>query len=199
MEQVWASRLRWRLRGAWQWPVFVALVVGDAILLHELPLAGDRGPGAVGALLLAGFFNLVAVAVAGPLGGHLLRRRRPDLPKVVASDYAGTAAMLAVSALLVGLGLAHRPAAMADREAFAAGLSRVRAFVGHNAPAQYRRHIDEATSMRFGHDLYRTCVPGDDPRRALCLFVTTSETPPGIRVDPSRAPNTSYLPPAQAP
>jgi hypothetical protein len=191
MEQVWASRLRWRLRGAWQWPVFGALVVGDAILLHELPVAGDRGPGMVGALLLAGVFNLVAVAVGGPLGGLALRRRRRDLPAVVASDYAGSVAMLALSGLLAVLGLAHRPAAVADRDAFAAGLSRVRAYVGHSAPPEYRRHVDEASSVRFGEDLYRTCVPGDRPRRALCLFVSTDENPPGIRVDPSRAPNTA--------
>lgn len=199
MEQVWASRLRWRLRGAWQWPLFGALVVVDAVVLHVLPLAGDRGPGAIGALLLAGFFNLVAVAVAGPLGGLLVRRRRPDLPAMVASDYAGTAAMLVVTGLLVALGAAHKPVAEADREALAAGLSRVRAYVGHNAPLEYRRHVDEATSMRFGQDLYRTCVPGDRPRRALCLFVSTDENPPGIRVDPSRAPNATYLPPEQAP
>ena len=199
MEQVWASRLRWRLRGAWQWPLFGALVVVDAIVLHVLPLAGDQGAGPVGALLLAGFFNLVAVAVAGPLGGMLLRRRRPDLPAVVAADYAGTAAMLAVTGVIVALGVAHHGTAQADREAFAAGLSRVRAYVGHNAPPEYRRHIDETTSMRFGEDLYRTCVPGDRPRRALCLFVTTDENPPGIRLDPSRAPNSTYLPSDQAP
>src|SRR3954451_738043 len=134
MEQVWASRLRWRLRGAWQWPMFAALAVVDAVLLHELPVAGDSGPRLIGALLLAGVLNLVAVAVAGPLGGLLLRRRRPDLPGVVASDYAGTAAMLAVTALLLVIGLVHRPNAQADREALSVGLSRVRAYVGHNAP-----------------------------------------------------------------
>src|SRR3954452_17135708 len=126
MEQVWASRLRWRLRGAWQWPLFGALVVVDAIVLHELPLAGDQGPGAIGALLLAGFFNLVAVAVAGPLGGLLLRRRRPDLPAVIASDYAGTTAMLALAAVLLTIGLVHRPAVSEDRGAFEAGMARVR-------------------------------------------------------------------------
>ena len=199
MEQVWASRLRWRLRGAWQWPLFGALTVADAIVLHYLPLAGDNGAGPFGALLLSGFFNLVAVAVGGPLGGALIRRRRPDLPKIVASDYAGTAAMLALAAVLLTIGLVHRPAVSEDRGAFEAGMARVRMYVAHNAPAEFRRHVDAATSMRFGHDLYRTCVPGDEPRRALCLFVTTDETPPGIRLDPSRAPNSTYLPADQAP
>jgi hypothetical protein len=195
MEQVWASRLRWRLRGAWQWPAFGVLVVADAAVLHELPLAGDTGPGVPGALLLAGFLNLVAVAVLGPLGGLALRRRRPDLPNVVASDYAGTAALLVLAVLLAGLGLAHRPAAQADRDALLAGLFGVRSYVAHNAAPEYRRHIDDATSIRFGEHLYRTCVPGDRPRRALCLFVSTDQVPPGIRVDPNRAPNSSFMPP----
>src|SRR5947207_71023 len=43
MERVWASRLRWRLTGATQWPAFALFVIGDAVLLHLLPIAGD-GP-----------------------------------------------------------------------------------------------------------------------------------------------------------
>jgi hypothetical protein len=107
--------------------------------------------------------------------------------------------MLVLTAVLLAIGLSRHGEVQADREAFLDGLSRVRVYVGHNAPAEYRRHIDEATSMRFGEDLYRTCVPGDRPRRALCLFVNTAVHPPGIRLDPSRAPNSSFLPPEQRP
>lgn len=35
------TRLRWRVRGAWQWPAFVLLTLADAALLHWLPLAGE--------------------------------------------------------------------------------------------------------------------------------------------------------------
>src|SRR5213076_1553554 len=80
MERASLTRLRWRLRGAWMWPAFVALTVADALLLHQLPIATD-GVDVVPALLLAGFLNLVVVAVAAPLAGRLLRRRRPDLPR----------------------------------------------------------------------------------------------------------------------
>ena len=52
-------------------------------------MAGE-GTDLVGGLLLAGFLNLVVVAVLAPLAGTLLRRSRPDLPAVVAGDYAGT-------------------------------------------------------------------------------------------------------------
>jgi hypothetical protein len=71
----------------------------------------------------------------------------------------------------------------------------VRAFVTHNAPAQYRRRVDQATTLRFGADLMRTCVPGDDPDRWLCVFVFTDQNPPGLREDPNRAPNSSWFPP----
>ena len=42
MERVWASRLRWRLRGATLGPAFVAFVVADAVVLHYRPISGDR-------------------------------------------------------------------------------------------------------------------------------------------------------------
>ena len=114
MDRVWTARLRWRLRGAWQWKVCVLLVVVDAVLMHVLPIAGD-GTRLIGALLLAGFFNLITIAVLAPLAGWLLRRRRPDLPAVIASDYAGAVLLGGVTVVLVVLGLAHRGAMQAER------------------------------------------------------------------------------------
>ena len=70
-------RLRWRLRGAWQWPTFLALTVFDAVVISRLPFQGEGGD-IVGATLAAGFFNLLAVALLAPLGGWVLRRRRAD-------------------------------------------------------------------------------------------------------------------------
>jgi len=192
MERVWSSRLRWRLKGATQWPAFALFVIGDAVLLQLRPISGD-GPGLFPALLLSGFFNLIVVAVAAPLAGIALRRRRRDLPQVVAGDMAGTVLLGALAAVIVALGFAnHTPAG--DRAAMAAGMQRVRAFVAHSAPAEYRRRVDQATTLRFDEHLYRTCVPGNDPRRWLCLFVFTDQNPPGLRVDTNRAPNSSWFP-----
>src|SRR3954449_1600250 len=101
MENVRLTRLRWRLRGAWMWPTFVALTVFDALLLGALPIAGESGPDFVPGLLLAGFINLVAVAMIAPLIGLVLRRRRTGLPRVVANDYAGTALVLTVTVALL--------------------------------------------------------------------------------------------------
>lgn len=191
MDAVWASRLRWRLRGAWQWRVFALLLLVDGVLLHELPIAGE-GPGIVPALLLALFFNLVVVAAPAPLLGRLLRRRRPDLPGVVASDYAGTALLLATTGALLAIGLVHRGELRASHQALAAAVRQVRTYVVSSAPREYRRHFDATTSLAFGDGLYRMCVPGPDPRRWLCLFVDTTQAPPGLRRDPNGAPNSTY-------
>jgi len=196
MERVWLTRLRWRIRGAWLGPAFALLLVVDTVLLHELPIAG-QGPNWVGALLLALFFQLIAVAGLGRLAGRLVRRRRPDLPRVVARSYGGTAMLVLVTVLLAGVGLAHRGERERERDAFARQSAVVRAWVAREAAAEYRRNVDRATVLRFGDGLYRTCVPSDDSRRALCLFVDMDATPPGIRVDPNRAPNATLAPRAQ--
>ncbi|MGI8624178.1 MAG: hypothetical protein ACR2NB_12005, partial [Solirubrobacteraceae bacterium] len=80
MHRVSLTRLRWRLRGAWQWPVFVALTAVEGVTLNALPISG-RGPGGVvPGLLLATGLNLIVVAGLAPLTARLVRRRRPDLP-----------------------------------------------------------------------------------------------------------------------
>ncbi|HEX2398000.1 MAG TPA: hypothetical protein VHI73_07660 [Solirubrobacteraceae bacterium] len=191
MERLWISRLRWRMRGAWMWPAFAALTVLDALLVHARPISGE-GTGLVPALLLACFLNLVAVAVGAPIAGALLRRRRRDLPRVVAHDYAGTALLVAVTAALVAGGAAHRPAVLEQRRDLRAQDAAVRAYVLRRAPPVYRGHLGRADTRRIDRDLYRTCVPGDDPRRALCVFVDTAKSPPAMRLDPNRETNQSF-------
>ena len=78
------------------WPAFAGLTVFDALVLVARPVTGERTE-LVGGLLLAAFLNLIVAAVLAPLAGALLRRRRPDLPAVVAGDYAGTTLMIAVA------------------------------------------------------------------------------------------------------
>jgi hypothetical protein len=186
-------RLRWRLRGAWLWPTFVVVTVLEVPLLHWLPLAGER-TGVVGALLLAGSLNLIAVALVGGLGGVALRRRRRDLPKVVADNYAGTAALALVAVVFVAVGLAHRPELIAQREAFGEQSLAVRRWIEANATGFARAHVDAATTLRIDADLYRTCVPTSDPRRWLCLIVDTAASPPGVKPDPDRESNASFNP-----
>jgi hypothetical protein len=191
MERASLTRLRWRLRGAWMWPVFVVLTGADAALLHALPIATD-GIGVVPALLLAGFVNLLVVAVVAPLSGRLVRRRRPDLPKAVATDYAGAVLLAAVTAALLVGGLLHRPAVQrAERDVRVQGAA-ARAFVLTEAPPGVRARLGAADTIRLAGGFYRTCVPDGRPRRAFCVFVRTNQDPPVVRADPDRSPNAVY-------
>jgi hypothetical protein len=188
VERLWLPRLRWRMRGAWQWPVFAGLTLLDAVLLYQLPFY-DRGPGNLyGSLLLAGFINLFAVAVIGQLAGWWLRTRRTDLPRVVASDYGGTAALVAVSVSLVCGGLVHRPAVAAENQDVAAVVASTRSYVDLQRP-ELRGALSGIDAIRLEDDLYRSCVPKPQPDRWLCLFVNTSQTPAGVTVDTDEAPN----------
>jgi hypothetical protein len=186
-------RLRWKLRGAWLWPAFALVTVLEMPLLHWLPLAGER-TGLVPALLLAGCLNIIAVALFGGLGGLLLRRRRADLPKVVADNYAGTAALALVAVAFVGVGLAHRPEIGDEQAAFARQRAAVERWVRVNGDAFERAHVTSATTLRVEADLYRTCVPGPDPRRWTCLVVETDRSPARVRLDANRESNASWNP-----
>jgi hypothetical protein len=186
-------RLRWRMSGAWLWPTFVVVIVLEAGLLHWLPIAG-RGSGPIAGLLLAGSLNLIAIVLVGGLGSVLLRRRRGDLPKVVADDYAGLAALTVVGLAFLAAGIVHRPELQAEQAAFSAQSLAARLWVSNNGDAFARAHVDAADSVRVDTDLYRTCVPEPDRKRWLCLIIDTSQRPPLVRRDRSRESNASQNP-----
>ena len=185
----WRSRLRWRTRGATQWPVFVMALIAVAVLLHALPVAGDNGPDLFPALLLSGFFCLIVVAVAGPLAAVWLRRRRPGLPKVVADDQAGTVLLGVLVALVLVAGLVHRPAVQQAGDAFSAQAAQARRYILVYAPPAYHANVGRLDTWKQGDGLYRTCAPGPDPSRAFCVLVNTDQQPPGIVRDPDQRPN----------
>jgi len=187
------TRLRWRMRGAWLWPLFVVITALEALLLHWLPLAGE-GTAFIPALLLAGTLNLMGVALLGGLGGAALRRARPDLPKVVADNYAGTIVLALLAATFVAVGLVHHPEVTAQREAFSRQSQAVRLWVQAHGDAFARAHVDRADTVALDSELFRTCVPGPRPRRSLCLMVDTSKSPPIVRRDPNRESNSSFNP-----
>ncbi|MEA2133599.1 MAG: hypothetical protein QOC68_1508 [Solirubrobacteraceae bacterium] len=185
---LWLTRTRWRMRGAWLWPAFVALTVAEGIVLEVLPISGDGPGGVVPGVLLAGFANLIAVATIAPLAGRGLRRRRPDLPRVIADNYAGTALLCVIAVATLALGLAHRPRVLAEQADRGAVAGAVHDYVVVQAPL-YRPGIASAEAVRIDDELYRACVPGPDPKRWLCLFVNTRQRPAGVAVDTDRAPD----------
>ncbi len=188
---MWATRLRWRLKGASQWPAFVLFTTVEGILLNELPLSGDGPGGLIPGVLLAGFANLFLVAVVAPLGGRLVRRRAPELPKAIATDFAGTAIVGLGFLVVLAAGMIHRPAVLEERQDRLAQFAAVRTYVEAQAPER-RAFLTSADTIRLSDDLVRTCVPGPDPERPLCLFVETDQRPPGVTRDNDLSPNSSY-------
>ena len=188
---MWATRLRWRLKGASQWPAFVLFTTVEGMLLNELPISGDGPGGLIPGVLLAGFGNLFLIAVVAPLLGRLIRRRQPDLPKLIATDFAGTALLAFAALALLAAGLIHRPAVLQERADRAAQFAAVRTYVETQA-RRHREYLDAADTIRLSEDLFRTCVPGPDARRPLCLFVDTDQHPPGITRDTDLTPNSDF-------
>jgi hypothetical protein len=188
-DRVWLTRLRWRLRGATMWPAFLLALIVDAVLLRVLPIAGDRPPDVFAAVLLAFFFNLVAVAAGAPLGGRIVRRRWRGLPKVVADDRAGTALIGALALALLAIGLAHRPTVRAEGREFDVQAASARQFVVERAPLAFRANADHMDTWKQGPDLYRTCAPGPNPRRAFCVIVDMRLRPPHVIRDRDQSPN----------
>ena len=187
------TRLRWRMRGAWLWPCFIALTLVDGVLLYHLPPYGE-GPGTLLAgVLLAGFLNLLVIAVLAPLARRPLRRRRPDLPKMIADNYAGTMLVAAVAVLLALAGLAHRPAVVSARDDEAAALASFAAYVRAQGDRDHRAMLaDGVDQIRLGEEVFRSCVPRREPRRWFCVFVNTGQRPAGVTADPEQVSNDAY-------
>ena len=67
----------------------------------------------------------------------------------------------------------------------------MRAYVIRSAP-KYDTRLDSMTALQLEDHLYRACVPGPDPARALCAFVKTGQREPSVTPDPDETPNSTY-------
>jgi hypothetical protein len=173
MEAAWLARMRWRRRGAWLAPALVVTIVADAIIGHALPPAGESQT-LFAAALLGAVFNLLAVLLLRVPISVLLRRRRPDLPRVVARDYAGTIVITFVSACLLLVGLLHRPTIIANRNAMNDAITRAQAWIGDHAPAEFRRNLTSVSVFAIEPgSMYRMCVPSPSSGRTYCVVVKT--------------------------
>ena len=146
VERVWHRRLRWRLRGAWQWPAFMALTLVDAVLLVLLPPYDGAPEHLFPGVLLAGSVNLrrarPARAAAGtgaapPPPATCRASWRPTTPAPRSSGDHRAAGRPA--------GLAHRSAAQAEEGRAQAVAAAMHAYVVEQAPehrdsARRRRH-----------------------------------------------------------
>jgi hypothetical protein len=155
------------------WPACLVLTVTDGLVGSSLPPAGDSWNG-VGAALLGGFFNLIGIILLSVPLGMLLRRMRPDLPRVVARDYAGTVVVLSVTAVLLIAGLIHRPQILQNHRTMADAIVRAQAWIGDRAPAEFRRNLRFVSTFTIEPGrMYRTCVPSARSPRTFCVIVNT--------------------------
>ena len=202
-DRFWASRMRWRLRGAWTWPTFAVMTLADALILHELPPI-NTGVDFIPALIISSFANLFIVGALAPwLANRLAKRERePSTPREVFVDRAATGLLCAGAVAMVAAGLAARPSTVVETEARERNAEEVRAYVHANAPPDVRENLDAgaANTIRLAEEGYfRNCVPYEDRSRHFCFFVDTKTEPPTVRKDPSTLNNNDFMRGPQSP
>jgi hypothetical protein len=198
-ERFWPARVRWRLRGAWMWPTFVAVTLLDGLLLHLLPPVGT-GVDLIPAILLATFGNLIVIGALAPWLARRTWNRRPAAepgapPKAqleVLSDRIGTGLLLATVVGVVAAGLAARPTVVSETEDTERNAQAFRSLVLSRGDQELIRNLETANTVRLGDDFFRTCVARDDRRHFFCAFIDTSKKPPDVDVDGSAEPNSVY-------
>lgn len=206
-ERLWTRRLRWRLRGATQWPAFVLFTLLDALVLDALPPVSTLGLNFIEGILIATFANLFLVAVAAPFIARGLARRREaavaagaESPTVVPVEAEHdvlkdrVATVLLAAGLVAALvsGLANRPVIVSETEATEEVARQVRAYVARSGSQELRRNLETANTIRLSEGFFRTCIARDDRRRNVCLLVDTGKDPTQVRRDPSAEPNAGY-------
>jgi hypothetical protein len=198
-ERFWTSRLRWRLRGAWQWPAFALLTGADALILHLLPPIGAEIDVPLG-LILASFGNLFLVGAVAPWLARRLdereRRAHPSVPddaltpREVILDRTATTVLVVAALGLVAAGLGNRHTVVSETEATETNAELVRDYVLSRGSAEARRNLDNANTRRLAEGFFRTCVNLDDRTGAFCMYVDTKART--VRPDPDRTPNAEF-------
>ncbi len=175
MEAAPLVRLRWRLKGAWLWPSFVLLTFVDAAVVHGLPFSGDSAS-LVPGWLFSVVGNLLAIIVLTPPVALVTRRVRPDMPRLIARNYAGALITVAVTATLLIAGLVHRQSVDSDRAALADAAARAEAYIGDHAPAEFQENLRSLdTYVVQARSVYRSCVSNGAGNRHYCVVVNRAQ------------------------
>lgn len=200
-ERFWASRLRWRMRGAPLWPAFAVFTLLDAVVLNRLPPVTTIDLSLIQGLLIATFSNLFLVGALAPFMARRLQTRRraalaaaggalpAEIEREVLSDRLGVALLAAGVVACLASGLANRPVIVSETEATEEAAREVRGFVAHSGDDELERNLETANTKRLGEGFFRVCIARDDRRRHFCLFVDTDKEPTQVDRDPSAEPN----------
>jgi uncharacterized membrane protein YhaH (DUF805 family) len=172
MDGAWLARWRWRTRGAWLWPTFVVITAVDGLIVHSRPLSGSSQT-VVGGIVFGLVANLIAVIVLSWPLGLLVRRLRSDMPVGVARNYAGTFALLIVTAGMVAIGFAHHSTVVSEQRTLDDAVTRAMAYIGARAPAPFRVNVEHTDTFTIQPGIYRTCVPNRAGTRTYCVIVNT--------------------------
>jgi hypothetical protein len=132
---------------------------------------GDR-QSIAGGILAGLILNLLAVLFLSRAFGLLLRRRRRDLPSIVARNYGGTIAVVMVSVGLAAIGMVRHGGIVERQHALVDAVVRAEAFIGDRAPATFRANANHTDTFTIeAGSIYRTCAPSTDGRRSYCVIV----------------------------
>jgi hypothetical protein len=206
-ERFWPSRLRWRLRGAWMWPVFVLATLVDGFVLHKLPPLrfgfSEVGLTFVAGILIATFGNLVLIGAVAPWLARRLVRRERDLQgravsrealREVTTDRVGTALLVVGFFGVLASGLASIPLINGETNDRNRAARALVDYVQAHAPAEIRRNQDRGAveTARLGDGYFRSCIPFDDRKRSYCVFIDVNKHPTRVKKDPSVESNAQY-------
>jgi hypothetical protein len=198
-ERFWPARVRWRLRGAWMWPSFIAITLLDGLIMWRLPPIGE-GVDLIPAILIATFGNLFLIAAVAPWLARRTWKRRPAAepgapPRAqleVLIDRIGTGLLLATVVGVVAAGLAARPTVVSETEETERNAKAFRSFILNHGNEELIRNLETANTIELGDALFRTCVARDDRERYFCTLIDAGQDPPVVDVDPSAEPNSAY-------
>ena len=203
-ERFWPNRLRWRLRGATQWPAFVVLTLADGVVLDQWPPVSTTGLNFIEGVLIATFANLFLVGAVAPWLARRLADRRAaalttagapppsEVERDVIQDRTATALLIVGLAAVIASGLANRPVIVSETEATEQNAEALSRYVARSGDEELVRNRDTANTIRLGEGYFRNCIARDDRERYFCVFIDTRETPPEVVVDDSAEPNTVY-------
>lgn len=203
---IWVRRLRWRLLGAWRWPLFLVLTVADGFIAHALPPSGGSTE-VVPAMVVASFANLFLIGVIAPWLARRIAARQAMGPQPATfppanhgellTDRIAAITLVVASLGLVAAGLGNKKVVDAVTQRVARGGDAARSYAIAHGPAEIRQAAsqDDINTHPLQEDgLFRMCVPYQDARKQFCMYVDANKRPPSVRRDPDSRPNQVIFP-----